>query len=174
MPPAASRFSFSETTPSNGALQHQAVDHLLRALHREHAPCCASPATTASDAWLVAARDLTSSSSCASRRCASSSDSTFFCASIGGDELVAHRVELGAAHVEPRREQRDVVLRRLHGGVGLHLDDFLLGLGHLRLRLLERELLIGRIELHHHVVRLDRHAGRHQLDDAERARRPAA
>ena len=33
----------TETTPSSGALQHQAVDDLLRALHREHAPCCASP-----------------------------------------------------------------------------------------------------------------------------------
>ena len=77
----------------------------------------------------------------------------------GGDELVAHHVELGAAHVELRREQRDVVLRLLHGGVGRHLRDFLLGLGNFRLRLLERELLIGRIELHHHVVFLDRHAG---------------
>ena len=74
-----------------------------------------------------------------------------------------------AAHVEPRGQQRHVVLRRLHGRVGLHLDDFLLGLGKLRLRLLERELLIGRIELHHHVVFLDRHAGLDQLDDAERA-----
>ena len=42
-------------------------------------------------------------------------------------------------------------------------DDFLLGLGDFGLRLLERELLIGRIELDHHVVLLDRHAGRISL-----------
>ena len=120
-------------------LEHQAVDHLLRALHRERAPCVRFSSTTASDAWLFAARDLTSSSSCASRRRASSSESTFFCASIGGDELVAGHVELGAADVEPRRQQRDVVLRLLHRGVRLHLDDFLLGLGELGLRLLERD-----------------------------------
>ena len=59
------------------------------------------------------------------------------------------RVELAAPHVEPRRQQRHLVLRRLHGGVGLHLHDLLLGLGELGLRLLERVLLIGRIELHH-------------------------
>ena len=86
--------------------------------------------------------------------------STFFCASIARDQLVAGRVELAAAHVEPRREQRDVVLGLLHRRVGLHLDDFLLGLGQLRFRLLERELLIGRIELDDDVALLDRDAGR--------------
>ena len=109
--------------------------------------------TTASDAWFVAARDLTSSSSCASRRRASSCDRTFFCASTRADELVAGRVELGPAHVEPRGQQRHLVLRALDGGVRLHLDDFLLRLGQLRLRLLERVLLIGRIELDDRLAR---------------------
>ena len=53
--------------------------------------------------------------------------------------------------------------------VRLHLDDFLLRLGQLGLRLVERELLIRRIELDDDVVGLDRHAGLQQLDDAQRA-----
>ena len=124
---------------------------------------------TASDAWFVAARDFTSSSSCASRRRASSSDSTFFCASRRADELVGGGVELAAPDVEPRRQHRHVVLRGLHGGVGLHLHDFLLRLGQLRLRLLERVLLIGRIELDDDIAGLDRHPGLHQRDDAQHA-----
>ena len=74
------------------------------------------------------------------------------------DELVARRVELGAPHVEPRGQQRHVVLRALDRGVRLHLDDLLLRLGELRLRLLERVLLIGRIELDDRFAGLDRRA----------------
>ena len=146
--PPTSRFSFRETTPSNGAF-------ITRLSMICWARCMASIAfwrfscATAIDAWLFAARDLTSSLSCASRRCASSSDSTFFCAATAAMNSLPITSSSAAAHVELRREQRDVVLRLLHGGVGRHLRDFLLGLGNFRLRLLERELLIGRIELHH-------------------------
>ena len=101
---------------------------------------------TASDAWLVAARDFTSSCSCASRRRASSSDSTFFCASMAPmNSLPACRARRGARRIA--RSAAHFVLRGLHRGVGLDLDDFLLGLVELGLRLLERVLLIGRIEL---------------------------
>ena len=63
-----------------------------------------------------------------------------------------------AAHVEPRGQQRDVVLRALDRGIRLHLDDLLLCLGELRFRLLERVLLIGRIELDHRFAGLHRRA----------------
>jgi hypothetical protein len=74
----------------------------------------------------------------------------------GRDELVAERVELGAPHVEPRAEQRHLVLRLLHGGIRPHLDDLLVGLGQLRPGLLEGVLLVGRIELHHRLTRRSR------------------
>ena len=82
---------------------------------------------------------------------------------------LAVRIELAAPDIEPRGQQRHVVLRRLHGGVGLHLHDFLLRLGKLRLRLLERVLLIGRIELDDRLAGLDRHPGLHERDDAQHA-----
>ncbi len=63
----------------------------------------------------------------------------------------------------------DLVLRGLGRGVRLHLRDLLLRLGQLRLRLLERELLIRRIELDDDLAGLHRHAGLHQLDDAQHA-----
>ncbi len=130
--------------------------------------------TTASDAWFVAARDLTSSSSCASRRCASSSDRRFFCASIAPTNSLPDDVELGAADVEARGQQRHFVLRRLRRGVRLHLDDFLLRLGDLGLRLVDRELLIGRIELDDDVARLHGGAGRQHAARRAACRRPAA
>ncbi len=81
MPPIASRFSLRDTTPSIGARR-------IRPSMFCWARCMASLAfvrfsrATASDASFVAARDFTSSSSCASLRFASSSDSRFFCASM--------------------------------------------------------------------------------------------
>ena len=86
-----------------------------------------------------------------------------------GNELVAARVELAAPDVESRREHRDVVLRLLHRGVGLHLDDFLFRFGQLRTRLLQGVHLVGGIELHDDVAALDRHPCRLHLDDAEHA-----
>jgi hypothetical protein len=77
IPPDASRFSFTETTPSSGALST-----------RLSITCCARciairallrfSSTTWSEALLVSDRDLTSSSSCARRRLASSNERTFF------------------------------------------------------------------------------------------------
>ena len=93
----------------------------------------------------------------------------FFCASSAPMNSLAVRVELAAADVEPRGQHRHLVLRALHGGVRLHLDDFLLRLGELRLRLLERVLLIGRIELDDDIAGLDRHPGLHERDDAQHA-----
>ena len=85
----------------------------------------------------------------------------------GADELVARGVELGTADVKPRRQQRHVVLRALDGRVRLHLDDLLLGLGKLRFGLLERILLVRRIELHDSFLGLDRRPGRDQRNDAQ-------
>ena len=72
---------------------------------------------------------------------------------------------LADASSSPRRTSNRAVssatssCARLDGGVRLHLDDLLLGLGQLRLRLLERELLVGRIELDDRLAGLDRRAG---------------
>ena len=89
----------------------------------------------------------------------------------GADELVARCVELGAAHVESRGEERHLILRRLGRGIGLHLQDFLLRLGDFRPRLFERVLMIGRIEFDDGVAGLDGDAGGNQLDDAQHAAR---
>ena len=87
------------------------------------------------------------------------------------DELIRRDVELRAPHVVPGRQQVDLILRRLHGAVRLGLDDLLLGLGEVRLRLFEHELLIGGIELDDDLVFLDRRARGQQRDDAEHAPR---
>ena len=172
-PPAASRFSLTATTPSNGAFT-------TRLSMIDCARCIASCAllrcsrTTASAASFVAERDFTSCSSCASRRALPRSVSTFFCASIAPMRSLAGAVELAAADVVARGQQRHFILRRLHGRVGLHLDDLLLGFGQIRLRLLERELLVGGIDLEDDVARFHGGAGRQQLDECGACRRPAA
>ena len=148
MPPDASRFSLSETTPSNGALMTRlsitcwarciASCALLRFScdHRERR-------LVGRGARLDVLEQLRQPPLRFLER------QHVLLRVDRADELVGRRVELGAADVEPRGQQRDFVLRRLHRGVRLHLDDLLLGLGQLRLRLLERVLLIGRIELDH-------------------------
>jgi hypothetical protein len=83
--------------------------------------------------------------------------------------LVAADVELRAPDVEPRGHQIDPRLRGLHGGIGLEPDDFLLGLGELRQRLLERVLLVDRIELEDDVAGLDALARRHHRQNPQLA-----
>ncbi len=83
----------------------------------------------------------------------------------GADQLVVLRVELGAPHVEARLQQRDFVFGRLHRGFGLGLGNLLIGELQVELGLLERELLLGRIELDDHVAGFDRGARRHEAHD---------
>ena len=85
-------------------------------------------------------------------------------------ELVALDVELGAAHVVARVQQRDFVFGALHRGLRVRLDDVLLGELQIEARLLEVELLLRRVELHDDVVGPDagrrcRTIGVHRLDD---------
>ena len=68
------------------------------------------------------------------------------------DQIVGGRVELAAAHVVARGQQRHLVLGGLNGAVGLHLHDLLLGLRQFRFRLPERELLVGGIDLEDDVA----------------------
>ena len=85
------------------------------------------------------------------------------------DELVRRRVQLAASHVKSRGQQRHFVLRGLDGGVGLDLDDVLLGLVEFRLGLFEGVLLIRRIELDDRRARLDAHSSLHECDQAQHA-----
>ena len=89
----------------------------------------------------------------------------------GADQIVGHRVELAATDVVARREQGDGIFRRLDGAVGLRLGHLLLRFVHLGLGLLEREHLVGRIDLEHHFAGLHRRAGREQRDQPQRAAR---
>ena len=70
-------------------------------------------------------------------------------------ELVAARVELGAPDVVPGVQERHIVLRDLHGGFRVRLRHLLLGLIEIEARLLERERLLGGVELDDDVARLD-------------------
>ena len=128
------------------------------ALARSIASCallrCSS--TTASAASLVAERDFTSSSSCCEPVTRFFERQDVLLRVDRADQIVGGRVELAAAHVVARGQQRHLILGGLNGAVGLHLHDLLLGLRELRLRLLERELLVGRIDLEDDVARLDR------------------
>ena len=136
----------------------QRDEAIERRAHAAGCRCCAgdldgdarlvalSRCSTAPDADGVASWLLTSTSSCASRCRASSSSSRFCLATSAADELVGGGVELGAPDLEARLEQRDFVFRGLHGGFGLGLGDLLLGELQIELRLLEGELLLGRIE----------------------------
>ena len=85
------------------------------------------------------------------------------------DQIVCRRVELAAAHVVARGQERHLILGRLNRAVGLDLHDLLLGLGQFRLRLPQRKLLVGRIDLENDFALLDRSAGGHELDQAQRA-----
>ena len=71
------------------------------------------------------------------------------------DQFVGAGVELGAPTLEPGLQQRDFVVGRLRRGFGLRLGDFLLRELQVELGLLERELLLGRIELDDDVAGLD-------------------
>ncbi len=77
------------------------------------------------------------------------------------------RVQFGAAHVETGGQEIDLVLCGLHSQVGLHLDDFLVGLGQLGLRLVQDVLLIGGIEFRDDVAGAHGHPGLHQLEQPQ-------
>ena len=109
--------------------------------------------STERPALFAAARAATSWIVCASARLASTRAACRILNSFAGIEILLQgRVELGASRVRLRVEQRDLVLRRCRFGVGAALDDLLLRLEHFRLRLFERVLLIGRIELEDDVA----------------------
>ena len=84
-------------------------------------------------------------------------------------KLGALHVELTPADVEPRREQRHLVLRALHDGVGAHLRDFLLRLRELRLRRLEPLFLLALIELDDDIALLHGRSGGGDGEDLHRA-----
>ena len=160
--------SFTATSPSNGARMRMlsmfrcAVSIISRALFR-------FSSATAIEARLVASRDGRSVSSWASRRFASSSVSRFFLASTAlSSSLACAWRQLGAPHIEPRRQQRHLVLRLLHHDIGAQLGNLLLRLLELRARLREPFGLLAQIELDHHISRLDGGAGAHDVKDLKR------
>ena len=65
------------------------------------------------------------------------------------------------------------IVRGLHGGLGLGLDDFLLGEPQIEVGLLERELLIRRIEFDDDVAGLHGGAGAAPAERWSTSRRPA-
>ncbi len=163
-----SRFSLTDTVPSIGARSDQAVDDLLRPLHAHLGLVVlflddGERRLVRRDPRLHVLLELRQAPLGLLER------QHVLLRFDRGNELVAARVELPATDVESRREHRHVILRFLHGGVGLHLDDFLFGFGQLRTRLLQGVHLVGGIELHDDVTALDRHPCRLHLDDAQHA-----
>ena len=174
MPPEASRFSRTTTWPSIGALITR-LSMFCWARVAAISALARFSSTSASAALLASARDVTSPSTCWSRRRGLlDGELTLRVLRCRDQVLVDRAVELGAADVEARGQQLDLVLRGLDRGVRLALDDFLLGLLELGLRLLERVDLLGRIELDQDVAGLDRRCPLARVSGCAACRRPTA
>jgi len=68
------------------------------------------------------------------------------------DQLVLADFELRLAHRVLCFQQRRLILGRLHGGVGLSLDNFLFGLFQVAAVLREVVFLLARIKSEHHLA----------------------
>src|SRR6185437_465909 len=64
----------------------------------------------------------------------------------GADQLVLLHFELGLSNVETGLEESNIVLRPLHGSIGLRFQNVLLGLMQFRATLLKHIMLLGGIE----------------------------
>ena len=126
------------------------------------------------DAWLVSRWVFTSASSCASRCFASSSSQHVLLRLDRAHQLVALHVELGAADVVARVQQRDLVVGRLDRRLRVGLDDLLLRELEIEPRLLEVELLLGGVELDDDVAGFDGVAGLGELARSAAGRPSAA
>ena len=169
MPPNAIMFGRSVTKPSNGARMLQVVDIAARDLDR--------------DARLVAL--LAQHRARGDRRLPVALDVDFeLRESLAGfleqqqvllrqrrapTSSLAVGIELGPPDLEARLEQRDLVVGGLRRGFGLGFGDLLLRELQVEGRLLERELLLGRIEFDDDVAAFHRGAVGDQLDDGHGA-----
>ena len=98
---------------------------------------------------------------------ASSSVSTFCFGLDRAHQLVALDIELGAADVVARVQQRDLVVGRLNGRLRVGLDDLLLRELQIESRLFEVELLLGGIEFEDDVAGFEGQSRFCQLQDLE-------
>ena len=87
----------------------------------------------------------------------------------GADQFVLLHIQFGAPYVETRFEQRDLVLSRNYRRIGLRLGNLLFGLQQLGTVLIQLEMLLGGIELHHQFALLDGRASVQQMRDLQRA-----
>ena len=92
----------------------------------------------------------------------------------GADQFVGARVELGPPGLEARLQQRHLVVGGLRRGFGLGFRNLLIRELEVEGRLLERELLLGRVEVDDDVAAFHGGAVGDQLDDGHAGRRLAA